>query len=577
MLERLSSIYQNRKWEIILLCLIISIGIFFRTYNFSDWLLFEVDQTYDTRIVSQAIENGIENLPLLGPTAGGGRALRLGPAFYYMEYASALVFGDTPTGHAMLVLIFSILSLPLFYLFSRRYFSIPLSLSLLAIFSGSVFLVLYGRFSWSPNVLPFLILLSFYALLRSVSRSETEIKRNRFFLLSVAAIALASQIHFNSFFTIPTIAVILLLYKRPKFPIKTWLMAFMIIALVYSPMVLSDISTSGENVNLFLKKISKGGSVPFEDAVRKSIVTIQYNASGYFFVTTGIDRISGKRIKDYGFQNDANLPWRSLALVLIIAELCLIVLAMRRERDADRRDFLILIFLWASVPFAYFYSLISGNFHFYPRFYLLIAPVAVIFFGFLLQMLHPERHAARRAILAGITLMILVPNITRIFDHFLSLANPERDAISVEREDIFPNDKRLTLNEQIAITEFMLDKQRKNGYPIYIATYSEYEPVFWYHLGRQGLFYSDRVNESHLYAEGNYFLIQYPDAKIRATKEDFIIEDKEKFGALAVYTMTPQETSIDELRQPTKDYKEFLQTSQIRDLTTWKTFFSSQK
>ena len=111
MSDTFSKKFQARKYEIIALCAIIAIGIFFRTYHFSDWLLFEIDQSYDTRIVSRAVENGIEHLPLLGPTAGGGRALRLGPAFYYMEYASALVFGDTPTGHAMLVLILSILSI----------------------------------------------------------------------------------------------------------------------------------------------------------------------------------------------------------------------------------------------------------------------------------------------------------------------------------------------------------------------------------------------------------------------------------------------------------------------------------
>jgi hypothetical protein len=145
-------LFRERKLEVILFCSIIALGIFFRTYHFSDWLLFEIDQTYDTRIISPAIENGIENLPLLGPTAGGGRALRLGPAFYYIEYIGASIFGDTPVGHALPVLILSILSIPLFYLFIRRYFNTRVSLALLAIFSISAYLVLYGRFSWSPNV-----------------------------------------------------------------------------------------------------------------------------------------------------------------------------------------------------------------------------------------------------------------------------------------------------------------------------------------------------------------------------------------------------------------------------------------
>ena len=575
MLEYFSTLSQKRKWEISLLCVILAIGIFLRTYNFSDWLLFEIDQSYDTRIVSQAIENGIENLPLLGPTAGGGRALRLGPAFYYMEYASALVFGDTPTGHAMLVLLLSILSMPLFYLFCRRYFTSHLSLSLLAIFSGSVFLTLYGRFSWSPNVLPFLILLSFYALLRSVSLSESPKKREFFFLIAAGTITITSQIHFNAFFTIPTITILFLLYKRPKFPIKTWVMALGIIMLIYSPMILSDIGTRGENIGYFLKKVSKGGGMPLKDVVRKSIVTLQYNASGYFFVSTGIDRINGKRVKDYGFQDDANLPWRLLAIALIVIEFGILLLALKKERDADRRDFLVLILLWVALPFCYFYSLISSNFHFYPRFYLLIAPVAIIFLGLLLERIKPETSHARRAMLIIATILFLIPNTMRIRNHFFMLAEPKKTTTGIEREDIFPNDNRLTLKEQLDITEFLVEKQRQNEYPLYLATYSDYDPIFWYHLEKRGIAYHDGIRENNLYREGNYFLIQYANAKIRSIKESFKIQDKKRFGALIVYILIPKEENIKAEKQLPENKKELVQTEQIQALTTWKTFFGN--
>lgn len=575
MRERLITLYQKRKWEIILLFAIIAMGIFFRTYNFSDWLLFEVDQSYDTLIVSQAVENGIENLPLLGPTAGGGRALRLGPAFYYMEYASALVFGDTPTGHAMLVLIFSILSLPLFYLFCRRYFSVPLSLSLLALFSGSVFLILYGRFSWSPNVLPFLTLSSFYFLLRSVSLSESEKQRNLFFLLAVTAITIASQIHFNSFFTIPTIVVLFLLYKRPKFPWRTWLMAFGIVAIIYSPMVLSDITTHGENAGFFLKKIAKSGD-PFRDAIKKSVVTLQYNASGYFFITTGIDHINGKRIKEYGFQNDANLPWRILAILLLVIQLYILFRAIQREETNDRKDFLILIFLWAFIPFCYFYSLISSNFHFYPRFYLLIAPVAIILFGLLLQKIRPTVSLPRKIILTIITLLLLIPSIRRTSEHFLSFANPGANKTPIEREDIFPNDNRLTQEEQLDIVEFLASIRRENGYPIYLATFSDYEPAFWYHLERKGISFSEKIDGNHLYRKGNYFLIQYPKDGTRIIEKDFTIIDKKKFDVLVVYTLIPKENNIKEEKQLPENKKKSLQTIQIQALTTWKTFLEKK-
>ncbi len=575
MLTRLTTIPAKRKWEIAIFCLIVGIGIFFRTYNFSDWLLFEIDQSYDTRIVSQAIENGIENLPLLGPTAGGGRALRLGPAFYYMEYASALIFGDTPTGHAMLVLILSILAIPLFYIFIRRYFRMDISLALAALFSVSAYLVLYGRFSWSPNVLPFLILLSFYALLRSVS--ETEIKRDRWFLLATLAITITSQIHFNTFFTIPTITVLFLLYKRPKLKMKTWIIALGIIAAIYSPMALSDWSTHGENIGFFTKKMSKTNESPLSllaNFPKKFMTDLNYTASEYFLIDSGIDHINGKRVRDYGLQNNEHLPWRVFAILLFLTQCAILLWNIWKEKAPNRKDFLILLFLWIGIPFVYFYSLISSSFQIFPRFFLPFAPIGIILLGLLMEKILPEKNTARRITFSIVILAFLLPNLSRIYAHFSSLDNPKRNTSVIETEDIFPNNNRLTQKEQLAITDYLFEKHTRNSYPIYFDAIHEYEPVFWYHLSKRGISYSNHINENHLYAEGNYFRIQYSNLGIgRKLRESFSVIDRKDFGILTVYTLRPKQPNITSLRQLPEEKKFLEQTAQIQALTTWKTIF----
>ena len=570
MFESLIKRSKEHKWELLIVGSILLLGIFFRTYNFSDWLLFEIDQTYDTRIVSQAIDNGIGELPLLGPTAGGGRALRLGPAFYNLEYVSAFIFGNTPTGHAMLVLLFSILSLPLFYLFSRRYFDKNLSLALLSLFTCSVYLVLYGRFSWSPNVLPFLILLGFYTLLRSVSVLET--KRDRYFLLATVAITIASQIHFNAFFTLPTITVLFLLYKRPRFSYKTWVLALAIIALVYSPMVVNDIVTNGENISLFIKKVAKGGSAsPFSDVVRKTVVDLQYTASNYFFINSGIDRINGGRLKEYGFQSNANLPWRLLALILFLAELVYLFRKIPKEGIPERRDFLVLLALWVLVSFTYFYSLISSNFQIYPRFFLLVAPAAILLFGILLETMTSEKNKYRLSTFITILSLLLIPNLVRITTHFFQLAYPAESRTEVETEDIFPNNKRLTLSEQLAITDYLVEKQQQNGYPIYFDAIHEYEPVFWYHLNRRGVSYHSNIDESFLYDNGNYFRIKFSESGSvgQAFRDSFDVSDEKDFGILTVYTLEPKSEKIKALKQDPTTKQSLEQTEQIQALRTW--------
>lgn len=568
---------QKHKREVLSIGCIMIFGVFLRTIHFSDWLLFEIDQTYDTRIVSQAVEQGIENLPLLGPTAGGGRALRLGPAFYYMEYASASLFGNTPTGHAMLVLICSILAIPLFFLFIRKYFDTRISLALLTLFSCSAYLVLYGRFSWSPNVLPFLILFSFYSLLRAISHAEE--KRDHWFLLATFVIAITSQIHFNVFFTVPAIAILFLLYKRPKFHWKTWITAIGIVLAIYSPMVLSDWSTSGENIGFFTKKMSKTSGSPLSllnNFPEKFMMDLNYTASGYFLINSGIDHINGKRVKDYGLQNNEHLPWRIFAILFFLTQCTILIWNIFQEKGTDRKDFLVLILLWISIPFAYFYSLISSSFQIYPRFFLPLAPASIILVGFLMEKIFRNKKVFRQIMITLIVSLLLIPNLSRIQTHFEALSTPKDYASTVETEDIFPNNNRLTLREQLTITDYLLKQQSRNSYPIYLSAIHEYEPVFWYHLEKKGVSYSGALDEKHLYTEGNYFLIRFTGEGMgRALSESFTISQQKNFGILTVYTLIPKPKEIKSQRQTAGEKEKLEQTIQIETLTTWKTFFKN--
>ena len=75
----------NANWrDVLVISLVVCAGVFLRTYHFSDWLHFELDQAFDYDLVSPAVGHSPLDLPLLGPNVGGG-LLRLGPAFYYME------------------------------------------------------------------------------------------------------------------------------------------------------------------------------------------------------------------------------------------------------------------------------------------------------------------------------------------------------------------------------------------------------------------------------------------------------------------------------------------------------------
>jgi len=109
--------FFKKNWKMIAFAAVILAAIFLRAWHFHDWLFFKMDQARDALLIKQALGNGLGWLPLLGPKAGGTH-LNLGPAFYYFQYISAFLFQSAhPAVLAYPDLLFSILSIPLFYFF----------------------------------------------------------------------------------------------------------------------------------------------------------------------------------------------------------------------------------------------------------------------------------------------------------------------------------------------------------------------------------------------------------------------------------------------------------------------------
>ncbi|MFA6047656.1 MAG: glycosyltransferase family 39 protein [Parcubacteria group bacterium] len=581
---------KQNKLTLAIFLVIFLTGIFLRSYHFSDWLHFEIDQTYDINIVSNAVQNGPGNLPLLGPTAGGGRSLRLGPAFYYMEYLSALIFGNTPAGHAAQVLILGILAMPLFYFFCRRYFSKNLSLALLAIFSFSSYLVLYSRFSWSPDVLPFLVLFCFYALLKSVS--EKEEKKEYWFLLAAFFVALTSQIHFNAFFIVPAVTFFFLLIKRPRFRWKIWLAAIAIFLAVYSPVVISDVKTGGQNLSYFLERLpfhSGNETEKTESKDKKSwekvVQDIRYNVGNYFLINSGIDNINGSHLtgSSWGIlckSCQKKLAVTFLPFVLFIASFFILLLNLKTERDQRRRDLLLLILLWIIFSFACYFLVLYDGLYVYPRFFLPVAPLAIIFFGFLLEKLYFPRKKLTFVIPVIIVAVLSYSNISRIKDSFNQLSRAQNETFRAQTEDIFPDNTRVTLSQQLPIVDYIESKYKANGYPICIRTTHEYEPVYWYYLEKRGIDYYDIFSADKAYDQGNYFYIEQESvlngkkglSSILATYD--IIQEK-NFGILTAFYLKPKNEIITAQRQDPEDKKIPIEEFQISQLLTWNKLFST--
>ena len=556
---------NRRLWRISGLILILALAIFLRSYNFTDWLHFELDQARDAKIVDLAIEEGVGNLPLLGPKAAGS-FLRLGPFFYYQEYLSALIFGNTPAGMAALSLIFSCAAIFIFYLFIKKHFSEKISLALSLVFSVSIFLVMYSRFAWNPNTLPFFVLLTFYALLRACSREE---KRKEIWLIIFSvALSLATQLHFVAFLSLPAIAAIFLIIKRPGIKIKYWLVSLAAIAFLYAPVAINEMKTGGDNAREFLKIFEKKSTKNEEKSLlEKTARNFSENSTAHLLILSGNGEAELPKLTQAGAKFDLqcaadcrkNLPLGIAAALIfslgIIFSAINFKKAIFKKENAERRDFAMLVFLWLAATFI-LYIPIAYNLS--PRFFLLIAPLSFIFLGFILEFL--ERKIKRTEIFSTIfsviILSLVLSNLWFIKSRFEEMKDAPIKSFASQSDKILKERHRVTLEQQYAIVDYMEKIYKQNKYPVYLNSEPFYRRSFLYHLEERNIPRDDfrsASNSKKIYREGNFFLIYPTLGNLEARKKDYMVNydvmETKSFGTLTVFILRPKEEKINAVRQ----------------------------
>ncbi len=329
---KIITMFNLKNKTIYLAIAIFFIGIFLRTYHFTDWLHFELDQARDVFIISDAID-GTRDLPLLGPQARG-RELQLGPIFYYFQFFSAKIFGATPVTVVFPDLLFSILTIPLSYFFARKFFSKKISFLLFTVTSFSYFLIVYGRFAWNPNSMPFWSMLAAYALLKTAdfkddknklfncnknnNKSIDDCKKafcpcgehnfyitlifnlknwfvNKFFasekvswwfVTAVLATSVLAQLHFIAFLCFPIVFIVYFIFSKMRISWKTELISLVVICLLFFPVIINEYKTKGHNTKGLIASVTEDRN-DSHDLIEKTFRSFQETSTFYFTIFTG--------------------------------------------------------------------------------------------------------------------------------------------------------------------------------------------------------------------------------------------------------------------------------------------------
>lgn len=532
------------------LALIIALGFFLRSYHFTDWLHFELDQARDARVIDAALEGGPGELPLLGPKAGG-TFLRLGPAYYYLEYASALLFGGSPAGMAAIILIASVASIAIFFLLARRLFPDWLALFLTLGFSVSEYFVMYGRFAWNPNMLPFFILLGMYALLRSVGGGERN--PGRWFLVSVFAFGIATELHFLAFLAVPTFVASFLIIRRPRFRLRTWGGALAIIVALYLPMLLNEFATGGANTREFF------GAITEKSTKEEHVFTEKIIRNGAEHVLAGLVILTGfeggtlpkvETAEEFTIvcqgKCDVGKPYGlSMAVLLILSVIAYVSLVLR-EQERRKQDVLIAVGLWFALTFTLFTPLAYGM---APRFFLLSGAFFFILIGCLGLVLTRalSRYGFGHTLTVGLVMVLVTLNISSLWLRFDELSRAATEPIDSPPDRILKERIRVTLEQQNQIIDFLAGKSREHGYPVYMFSEPQHRRALKYLLERRGV-ENAVLGYDGIYRQGVYYLVLRAQSDLedalRKYRVSYEVGAITRFGTLVAIELIPKPSAI---------------------------------
>lgn len=536
-----------------MLVVVIAMGAALRLYHFKDWMHYQLDQARDYRVVHAAAVYGPGELPLQGPRAAGS-FLRLGPWLYYLEYASVVVFGDTPAGSVAIVTLLNIVAIGLFFAFARRVFDFWVATGVAAIFAASLFLVSYSRFGWNPNLLvPFTMLLC-YALVRV---SDNDDARSGWWLVVAAgALGFLMSAHFVAFVTMPIVGVAYLAWTRAWPHWRYWAVAVALLIALNVPLIVNDVKTGGANARAFADTlISRGGigndsdeegaekdtarHTLTEKIVRNTGQHVQY----YWMIVTGdqmagLPTLSGNDVRcDYDCRQGFA---RGIAATVLLVAACAVAAARyRRTRCNREKDVIRIVALWAGVVFAFYTPL---AYDLAPRFFLLVAPVAIIAAGFVAQgavWFAPRYGKFVAVILLGTCVAANMVFVVRYFGELRAAPMDPRASI-VHRDRILKERVRVTFGQMMAITDWMEGIHRANGEAVFIHAQPEYKRALWERIDVRGIPRDPiALDLSPLYRKGNYFVVLRSQSDQEAFLEKFLrgltVEEKKEFGTLTAY------------------------------------------
>lgn len=518
--------WLSKNRVILVFCLVFFIGAYLRLNNFSDLARFNDDQVRDAKIIDSIFETG--EFPLLGPKAGG-TSFNLGPAFYCLQYFSALIFGQTPQGMAFFIPILSVFSIGLFFLFFKNIFSNRTTLALTVLYTTSFFAIKYSRFAWNPNAAPF-FLFAFLNLYLAILNK----KRSLYYHIALAVIiGISIQLHTIMLILLPISYAGLYIHlylKNKKISLREICVTSLIILFLNIPFFLSDIKNSGENIKNFFSGT--------QTKTQQNASLISNLSSSLSFMTQGITyTLSGfepqknwaRPIKLIQSKNLVEIFSGFSSFLFLIIGLYALAKKIKASKNPNQKNALLLLSFSTLASFLLF--LVVGE-ELNLRFFIVIFYLPFLLTGLLFESLKtffPEKFRLYVSIL-GLFFMILFTtlNIAK-YNKVYDLENYQA------KESAYGG---ISLGESKNICSFIANQSQDEQEKTYLADF-EFEKTVKYICQKQGISISS-FSAKNTSPESSVFMITKKENAEKASGDyasSFIITDSKNIGRFTIFSM----------------------------------------
>ena len=424
-MDKMKKYFRDNKKYLVFLSLVLLLGIFLRTYNFSSWIRFNDDQARDASRVKDYL-TGTLPMPLLGPKAGSTE-FKLGPIYYYFQYTTAFVFGNQPDKLAYPDLFFSILTIPLLWLFLKKYFTTKESFLLTAIFATSAYVVEYSRFAWNPNSQPFFALLFLYALLELIKPKQK--KKTMWTIIAGITLGIGVQLHVLFLVIVPLLMIIFFIYAwRQKLLAGKKMALIILLALcVNIPQIYSEIKTHGQNTIQFFSgaaDTSDRNSTIKNDVLGDGACHVRENAmmlSSFGNVSDnfidchliGMKRQIVQQRKALGIWGVIlAVAGFGLSIIFSLGGYLLFWYFIRREKDEEKKIFLGLLAGYAIINFAVMGILATAQLT--SRYFLVVEFMPFILFGLWIKFIAQKFPKQGGKIISLLAILLIFFNLASI-------------------------------------------------------------------------------------------------------------------------------------------------------------------